>query len=124
MKRWIIVALALALLLLGAAPAWAHLPPGQGLVSFGPVSCEGLGTVEVFGPRGEGAATGFAETGEHVVVKSLSGTFTDLQGNVFSFTKSFGAKAGLTTFTCTQHIEEPGEGTGDLTVVVATVPPQ
>jgi len=57
------------------------------------------------------------------VLKSFSATFTDTEGHVFSFSKSFGTKAGLTTFTCTQHIEEP-DGTGDITAAVAIVPPQ
>jgi hypothetical protein len=118
-----VLSIALVLLALGVAPAGANLPQGKGLESFGTVSCEGLGMVDVFGPRGEGAATAFSTTGVHVVLQTFSVTFTDTEGNVFSFSKSFGTKAGLTTFTCTQHFEEPGEGTGDLTAVVAIVPP-
>lgn len=125
MKRWIVVgALGLTMLALTALPAGAKVPQGQGLVSFGEVQCEGLGTVSVFGPRGEGAATAFATTGEHVVLQSFEATFTDTDGHVFMFSKTFGTKAGLTTFTCTQHFEEPGEGTGDITAIVAIVPPQ
>jgi hypothetical protein len=33
-------------------------------------------------------------------------------------------KSGLTTFVCSQHFEEPEEGTGDITAIVAIVPPQ
>jgi hypothetical protein len=125
MKRSIVVgALGLTMLALTALPAGAKVPQGQGLVSFGEVQCEGLGTVSVFGPRGEGAATAFATTGEHVVLQSFDATFTDTEGHVFTFSKTFGTKAGLTTFTCTQHFEEPGEGTGDITAIVAIVPPQ
>lgn len=124
MKRLIIVAAtAVGLLAFAAAPAGANLPQGKGLVSFGTVSCEGIGDVDVFGPRGEGAATAFTTTGQHVALQMFTVTFTDTEGNVFSFSKSFGTKAGLTTFTCTQHFEEPGEGTGDITAVVALVPP-
>jgi hypothetical protein len=125
MKRWIVVGtLGLTMLALTALPAGAKVPQGQGLVSFGEVECEGLGTVSVFGPRGEGAATAFATTGQHVVLQSFEATFTDTEGHVFTFSKTFGTKAGLTTFTCTQHFEEPGEGTGDITAIVAIVPPQ
>ena len=125
MKRSIVVgALGLTMLALTALPAGAKVPQGQGLVSFGEVQCEGLGTVSVFGPRGEGAATAFATTGEHVVLQSFDATFTDTEGHVFTFSKTFGTKAGLTTFTCTQHFVEPGEGTGDITAIVAIVPPQ
>lgn len=125
MKRWIVAgSLALSMVALTALPARANVPQGQGLVSFGEVECEGLGTVSVFGPRGEGAATAFATSGQHVVLQSFSVTFTDTEGNVFTFSKTYGTKAGLTTFTCTQHIEEPGEGTGDITAIVAIVPPQ
>jgi hypothetical protein len=124
MKRWIVaVATAVGLFALAAAPAGANLPQGKGLESFGTASCEGVGDVDVFGPRGEGAATAFTTTGQHVVLQMFSVTFTDTEGNVFSESKSFGTKAGLTTFTCTQHFEEPGEGSGDLTAVVALVPP-
>ena len=125
MKRWIVVgSLGLSLLALAVLPARANVPQGQGLISFGEVECEGLGTVSVFGPRGEGAATAFATSGQHVVLQSFSATFTDTEGHVFTFSKTFGTKAGLTTFTCTQHIEEPGEGTGDIIAIVEIVPPQ
>jgi hypothetical protein len=125
MKRWIVVGtLGLTMLALTALPAGANVPQGQGLVSFGEVQCEGLGTVSVFGPRGEGAATAFATTGQHVVLQSFDATFTDTEGHVFTFSRTFGTKAGLTTFVCTQHFEEPGEGTGDITAIVAIVPPQ
>jgi hypothetical protein len=105
-----------------AGPASANAPKGKGLVSFGEFQCEGVGPVSVFGP--EGGPTGFTTTGEHVVAQSFSVTFTDLDGNEFSFSKTFGVKAGLTTFTCTQSFEEPDEGSGEFTVVVAIVPPK
>jgi hypothetical protein len=125
MKRWIgITTMVFGLLAITAGPAVANAPRGQGLVSLGDYNCEGFGTVSVFGPRGNDAPTAFTTDGQHVVAVSISATFTDLEGNVFTFSKSFGAKTGLTTFTCTQHFEEPGEGSGDVTVVVALVPPQ
>jgi hypothetical protein len=125
MKRWIVAGtLGVTMLALTALPAGAKVPQGQGLISFGEVQCEGLGTVSVFGPRGEGAATAFATTGQHVVLQSFEATFTDTEGHVFTFSKTFGTKAGLTTFTCTQHFEDPEEGTGDITAIVAIVPPQ
>jgi hypothetical protein len=114
----------IAVFAVAAVPAWARVPGGQGLVSFGTVSCAGLGDVEVFGPRGELASTAFAETGEHVVLLEFNVTITDVHGNVETFSKSYGQKAGLTPFTCTQHFEEPGEATGDITATVALVPPQ
>jgi hypothetical protein len=124
MKRWIAAgSVMVAALALSAGPASAQ-PQGQGLVDFGVATCEGVGEVSVFGPRGEGAATAFATTGQHVVVVDFTISGTDPEGQPFTFSKSFGEKAGLTTFTCTQHFEEPGEGTADLTVVVALVPPQ
>jgi hypothetical protein len=124
MRRWIAVAsIALGALGLASGSASANVPGGKGLMDFGVVTCEGLGDVSVFGPRGEGAATAFATTGQHVVLQSLQGTFTDLEGNVFTFSKTYGKKAGLTTFTCTQQVTEPGEGTANITAVVAIVPP-
>jgi hypothetical protein len=126
MRRWIaVVSMTLGALAAAAGPASANLPKGKGLEDFGPVTCGGdIGLVSVFGPRGEGAATAFASTGQHVVVTTFDATFTDTEGHTFTFSKSFGRKAGLTTFTCTQHFQEPGEGSGDTTAVVAIVPPR
>ena len=124
MKRWILgAATAVGLFALAAAPAGANVPQGQGLISFGTVSCEGIGDVDVFGPSGQGAATAFTTSGQQVVVQMFTQTFVDTEGNLFFFSKTFGVKSGLTTFTCTQHVEAPGEGTSDITAVVALVPP-
>jgi len=60
------------------------------------------------------AQTGWTSTGEHVVALSYNGTFTDLEGNVFTFSRSFGTKAGLTPLTCTATFEYPGEGTDEF----------
>jgi hypothetical protein len=120
MRRWIAaVGIALGALAWAAGPASANVPSRNGLEDFGVVTCEGIGDVAVFGPRGEGAATAFATSGQHVVLQAFDAVFTDTEGHVFTFSKSFGQKAGLTTFTCTQHFAEPDEGTGDITAVVA-----
>jgi hypothetical protein len=105
-----------------AAPASAA-PQGKGLVDFGTFTCEGFGEVSVFGPRGEKAASSFTTAGQHVVTLSLEITATDPEGNPFEFSKTYGEKSGLTSFTCTQHFEEGGF-TGDVTAVVGLVPPQ
>lgn len=111
-----------ALLAVAAAPASAA-PSGGGLVDFGTVTCEGFGEVSIFGPSGELADTAFATTGQHVVLLSIDVTGTDPFGNPIDFSKTYGQKAGLTAFTCTQHFEEGG-ASGDITAVVAVVPPQ
>jgi hypothetical protein len=124
MKRSVaILVVALGLVALTAAPAGANVPQGQGLESFGEIQCEGLGTLEIFGPRAEGAPTAFAVTGEHLLAQSFSVEFTDVEGNTFTFFKSYGTKAGMSTFTCTQSFEEPGEGSGVVTIVGSVIPP-
>ena len=121
MRRGLAVAGLLALLAVAvAAPASAKVPQGEGrFLTFGPFECEGLGTVTVLSPDSQ---TGWTSTGEHVVALSYSGTFTDLEGNVFTFFRGFGAKAGLTRVTCTTTFEYPGEGTEEFTMVLAVVP--
>lgn len=113
---------AVALLAAAASPASAAGPPGQGLVEFGPWTCEGLGEVELFGPRGFKAATVFTTTGQHLSLLSLELTGT-IDGDPFDFSKTYGQKSALTTFTCTQHFED-GQDTVDATAVVGLVPPQ
>ena len=111
---------AVALLAAAASPASA-VPQGKGLVEFGTFTCEGLGDVDVFGPRGEKAASSFASTGQHVVLFSLDvhGTF---EGETIDFSKTYGQRSALTPFTCTQHFED-GQTNVDVTVVVGLVPP-
>jgi hypothetical protein len=115
---------AVALIAVAAAPASARVPGGQGLVSFGSADCGSLGEVEVFGPPAGQAAAGYLiipeEPGLHVVATRFE---TSFGGNVV-FSKSFGVKAGLTTFTCTQTFVDPDEGPGVFTLTVAVVPPQ
>jgi hypothetical protein len=128
-ERWIATAsLALAMLAVIALPASANVPPGRGLVSFGEAQCEGLGTVEIFGPRGvgpgaEGTASAWASSGEHLILESITITITDSDGHVTEFSKTYGTKKGLATITCTQHLVEPDGVTIDVTVIAATVPP-
>jgi hypothetical protein len=105
-----------------AGPAAANLPKGAGLISFGTLTCEGFGDVEVIGPRADTAATGFTTTGVHAVLVSISVVGTDPDGNPFTQSKSYGAKAGLTPLTCTSHFDGP-QGTGDVTSIVGIVPP-
>ena len=112
----------IALLAVAAAPAPAASPQGQGLFDFGTFTCEEIGEISIVGPKPAEATGGFTSTGETVITLSISGTAT-FDGETFSFAKSYGNKAGLESFTCTQHFEEDGN-VSDLTVVVAVVPPQ
>ena len=113
---------AVALLAAAATPAAAAgPPPGQGLVSFGTWTCDGLGDVELVGPRGEKAASGYT-AGMHEISFSLDvhGTF---EGDAVDFSKTYGQKSALTPFTCTVH--EGGVDTDvTTTLVVGLVPPQ
>ena len=109
-----------AVIAVGAVPASASVPGGQGLGIFGLFDCgDPLGEVEVFGAPAVEAANAYLidteGTGPHVVATRFE--FKSAAGEVF-FEKNFGKKAGLTTFNCTQ--------TGDLgdvfTLTVAVVP--
>jgi hypothetical protein len=114
---------AVALLAAAATPASAAGPPGEGLIGFGTWTCDGLGDVGLIGPRGDKAATAFTTNGEHLNLLSLeiTGTF---EGGPVDFSKIYGQKAGLTTFTCTQHFEDPEfQASTDATLVVGLVPP-
>jgi hypothetical protein len=116
---------------LAAAPAAGKVPQGQGLVLELGVTCEGGPSMSVLVTPG--ASVWFPQTGEHIVVKVFSGTFTFTpEGGgapiTESFTKTFGQKAGLgDTTTCTLSFTEtiPGEGTvtGSITAEVLVVPP-
>src|SRR5512132_3831145 len=116
---------AVALLAAVATPASAAgPPPGQGLFRFGTWTCDGLGDVELVGPRGDKAASVCTTTGEHLNLLSLeiTGTF---EGNPVDFSKTYGQKSALTTITCTQHFEdEEAQANTDATLVVGLVPPQ
>ena len=87
-----------------AAPASAAgPPPGKGLVSFGTWNCDGLGPVELVGPRGEQGRFGLSRLPVmHEISFSLDihGIF---EGEPIDFSKTYGQKSALTPFTCTQH---------------------
>jgi hypothetical protein len=102
---------------IGAASA--EPPPGQGLEEPFPVQCEGQGTVMIVLTRG-GAPMGWTLDGQQFVAQSL--TLSDPDGPVF-FSKTFGTKAGLATFTCEAELEEDGEVV-HVDAVIALVPPQ
>jgi hypothetical protein len=123
MRRTVAVLTGVLAALAAAVPANANLPNGKGLVDAGPFSCSGsLGEIEVLTPPGNQSATGFTTTGGHAVLFSLTVTGTDPAGNLISFSKSYGTKAGLTPETCTQHFDNPQMGVGDVTAVVGVVP--
>ena len=106
-----------------AAPASAAgPPPGQGLVSFGTWTCDGFGEVELVGPRGDKAASGYTANGEHLISFSLDvhGTF---EGESVDFSKTYGQKSALTPFTCTLHIVDVDTDITS-TLVVGLAPPQ
>ena len=114
---------AVALLAVAATPASAAgPPPGQGLVSFGTWTCDGLGPVELVGPRGDKAASGYTANGEHLISFSLDvhGTF---EGDAVDFSKTYGQKSPLTPFTCTLHIVDVDTDITS-TLVVGLAPPQ
>jgi hypothetical protein len=114
---------AVVLIAVAAVPASARVPGGQGLISFGFPTCEGLGQVELFGPPAGPATSGYLivteETSLHAIVTRFERT---IEGQVV-FEQNFGNKAGLTTLTCTDTFEDP-EGTAVFTLTAAVVPPQ
>ena len=129
-KMLLVLVPAIVAAMLVAAPAAGKVPQGQGLALEVGVDC-GAGPISVLVTPGASAWS--LATGEHVVLKSFSGTFTftpEGGGDPIteSFTKTFGQKAGLgTATTCTQSFTEtiPGEGTvtGSITAEVVVVPP-
>jgi hypothetical protein len=109
---------AVALIAVAAVPASARVPGGEGLISFGFPTCEGLGQVELFGPPAPQATSGYVIVTEDTSLHVIATRFElRVEGQVV-FEQNFGKKAGLTTFNCTQ--------TGDLgdvfTLTVAVVP--
>lgn len=124
-RRWAVPLMAAVLLVpLSGASALASVPNGGGLVGPSAGDCEELGVVAVIEPPGENDTTAWdINSGQHVVLQELDATFTASDGQVFTFHKTWGGKAGLETITCTGEFEEDG-GTGQFTAVVAIVPPQ
>jgi hypothetical protein len=123
MKRWTALAstmlCSIVLIAVAGGAASARVPGGQGLESFGFANCGSLGQVEVFGPPADPAPVGYLITPDepdpHVVATRFE---FSVDGDVV-FSKNFGEKAGLTTFTCTQ-----ADGTEVFTLTVAVIPPQ
>ena len=124
MRRGALLLCAVTLLAVAATSASAAgPPPGQGLATFGTFTCGGgLGEVDLVGPSGDNAASVYTTTGEHLNLLSLeiAGTF---EGTPFEFSKTYGLKSALTTFTCTQHFEEDQTNI-DVTLLVGLVPPE
>jgi hypothetical protein len=121
MRRTVAVMTGVLAALAAAVPANAQVPDGKGLVDQGVFQCTGLGPVEVTTPRGS-SAIGFTTSGVAVLF-SLNVTGTDPAGNPFSFSKTYGTRAGLTPpQTCTQHFDNE-MGVGDITAVVGFIPP-
>ena len=124
MKGWIALSamLCTVAMVAVAAPASARVPGGQGFASFGVADCgESLGEVEIFGPPALPAASAYLinteGTGPHVVATRFE---VSSAGGEVLFSKNFGEKAGLTTFTCTQT----GELGDVFTLTAAVVPPK
>jgi hypothetical protein len=110
--------LAAAIVLLGGAPAYAHTPEGRGLLEGQlPVNCPDLGgPVQVVLPPGLGPSR-WTVDGAHFVIAQI--TLTSAEG---TFSKTYGAKAGLPTTTCTvTHLEPDGTVTTG-TVIFAQLP--
>jgi len=122
MKRWTALAstmlCSIVLIAVAAGSAPARVPGGQGLESFGFANCGSLGQVEIFGPPADPAAVGYLIIPEQPDLHVVATRFEFTDGDVV-FSKSFGEKAGLTTFTCTQDA-----GTGVFTLTAAVIPPQ
>jgi hypothetical protein len=119
MRRMLLAAvLAIGLLTATSSMALAKVPAGKGLAEPFPVQCEGFGTVMVVTTKG-GGATAWTLDGDHVILQAITASAPD--GTVL-FSKSFGSKAGLTTFACEVDEEEDGLLV-HLDVMVALVPP-
>lgn len=117
MRRMLLAILAIGLLTVTPSMALANVPSGKGLAEPFPVQCEGFGTVMVVTTRG-GGATAWTLDGDHIVLQAIAVSAPD--GTVL-FSKSFGTKAGLTTFACQVDEEENGLVV-HLDVMVALVP--
>jgi hypothetical protein len=106
-----------SLALAATVPASASVPPGAGLPELGEFDCDGLGTIVVFGPAG--GPVGFTTSGLRLMARSAEAEFTDPEGNVVTFSKTYGQMAGLAPFeTCV--LTGPD---GYLVVSVAAIPP-
>ncbi|MEU4602484.1 hypothetical protein AB0F43_05850 [Kribbella sp. NPDC023972] len=93
----------------------AAAPPGAGLETV-QATCGGQ---EVTATVTAGATFWVGE--QHYLLTSFTGTFTPVEGEPETFTKTYGQRQGLADeITCTGTEEVPGEGT--FTFVVTAVP--
>ena len=132
LRLTVLVGVVLAVAAVLVAPATA-VPQGKGLVVEFGFSCGGAPAHAVLITRGGGQTGWNLATGQHVVVKTFSGTFTFTpEGGgtpiVETESRSSGEKVGLgTPLVCSQSFTQviPGEGTvtGSITVEVLIVPP-
>jgi hypothetical protein len=119
------------------APAGAAVPNGNGLVVIAsPISCEGGSgelTISLGIPTDHGATSWSLTTNDHMVAKSFAAVFTltPIGGGepiVFTESKTYGVKQGLTERTCpfSRDVSIPDVGSlhFDATLVVAVVPPE
>jgi hypothetical protein len=119
MKRLILgltVAVAAAV---GASPATANMPNGNGHVTIPGLVCEGQEQGLIRVTRHLGASAWIVETQQHYVVSMFSVTVTFVPDNgdpsvvVESFTNTFGEKTGIEPILC--------EGTGSEAVPGGTL---
>lgn len=133
MKKLALLIVATAAVAVWVAPAAAKVPNGNGLNIEVGVTCDGGSAFSVLVTRGGGQTAWNLATGEHVVLKTFSGTFTFTpEGGgtpiVETESRSSGQKVGLgTPLSCSQTFTEviPGEGTvtGVIEAEVVIVPP-
>jgi hypothetical protein len=123
MKRWTFAALASAVVAFAlAAPAGA-IPQGGPFQEPFPVTCAGLGEVMVVEAPGQ-TANSWTTSGLHVVFVSLEAAFTPTTGPVQTFSKTYGAREGMTTrYSCVATFEDE-TGTTVVNVVVAQIQPR
>ena len=118
MKRKVAIVSTTALLGLTAfaAPA-AAAPPGAGLDTLFPATCEGLGEVTVTAANGGGASFWLGD--QHYLLTSIHAT----AGPGIEFSKDYGHRTGLqgTEIQCTAVIVEP-EGLITIDVTAVAVP--
>src|SRR5829696_6793989 len=91
---------AVALFAVAAVPASARVPGGQGLISFGFPTCEGLGQVELFGPPASQGTSGYLIVTEDTSLHVIATRFEFTVDGEIVFEQNFGNKAGLNTLTC------------------------
>jgi hypothetical protein len=124
MRRWVIAALTGALLTSALATSAGAVPQGQPFQEPFPVTCVGLGQVMVAEAPGNAPANAWTTSGLHVVLVSLDATFTPTTGEVQTFSKTYGSRAGLETrYSCIATFVD-STGTTVVNVVVAQIQPR